>query len=254
MNISMSRTLRPNSTPSASPAESSRTLPLVIVLSTLLFAALCAAGYFYYQYQKSPQVADAKEIVALKKTVGDFFMLPEGEEPTLATVTDKEKLVDQPFFSRAENGDKVLIYSNAGRAVLYRPSTHKIVDVTSVNVSPSIKEAEQNAPATESAVPASLEEDAAVTITLYNGSTKSGITTMVEQKIVATFPQATIAKKEAASQNTYKKTIVVDPNGQHTDLARRLAELLGGSVAAKPDAEVDAGTDLLVIVGSDQIQ
>ena len=62
--------------------------------------------------------------------IGKLFALPQDEAPTLATVTDKEKIKDQPFFLRAENGDKVLFYTRFGRAILYRPSEDKIIDVT----------------------------------------------------------------------------------------------------------------------------
>lgn len=254
----MPRVIKSNPTLAVSPIPASnRALPLVMVLSTLLFASLCAAGYFYYQYQQSPRVADAKEIAELKETVGGFFMLPEGEEPTLATVTDREKLADQPFFERAENGDKVLIYSSSGRAILYRPSSKKIVDVTTVNVQqpPS----PESVPAEVTSAPASQDDsnqsnDSSATVALYNGSKKIGITNVLEQKINQFFPWATVTKKETAQLDTYDKTVVIDMTGKLTDAAQKLAESLGGVVGPKPQGETDSGTELLVIVGNDQTE
>lgn len=82
----------------------------------------------------STSMMDEKESLAIVAKVGKLISLPKGEEPTVATVTDKEKLSDQPFFKDAENGDKVLIYKQSSKAILYRPSTNKVIDVTSVNI------------------------------------------------------------------------------------------------------------------------
>ncbi len=259
----MPRTLK-TAAPAAPAPVSNKTLPLVIVLSTLLFAAMCAAGYFYYQYRQSPRVADAKEIAELKERVGSVFMLPDGEEPTLATVTDREKLADQPFFQRAENGDKVLIYSASGRAILYRPSAEKIVDVTSVNVN---QPAPETAPQAEAVAvqpaetaPAVLGEtttggvETPVTVALYNGSGRVGVTQSIESKLTVSFPKAVVTKKETAKQSDYAETVVVDVTGKNTDAAQAIATLLGGTVAARPDGEADSGTDILIIVGNDQNQ
>ncbi|PIR80160.1 MAG: hypothetical protein COU25_01495, partial [Candidatus Levybacteria bacterium CG10_big_fil_rev_8_21_14_0_10_35_13] len=59
--------------------------------------------------------------------------------PTIATITDKSQLSTQPFFNNAVDGDKVLVYANAKKAILYRPSTDKIIEVAPVNItSPSV--------------------------------------------------------------------------------------------------------------------
>lgn len=125
-------------------AKSKRSLPVALVLTVLLFVAIGVAGYFYWQYRNTASVKEAKEIEDLTKEISQSFLLSENETPTLATVTDKEKLAGQPFFQKSENGDKVLIYSQSGRAVLYRPSLKKIVDITSVNINPQTT---QNTPA-----------------------------------------------------------------------------------------------------------
>ncbi len=66
--------------------------------------------------------------------VGKLIDLPKDETPTIATITDISKLKDQPFFANAKNGDKVLIYTNAKKAILYRPSENRIIEVGAVNI------------------------------------------------------------------------------------------------------------------------
>src|SRR3989344_6188702 len=43
------------------------------------------------------------------KRVGKLVDIEGDERPTIATVTDPERLRDQPFFAKAKKGDKVLI-------------------------------------------------------------------------------------------------------------------------------------------------
>ena len=68
--------------------------------------------------------------------VGKLIVLPSGETPTVATVTDPTKLPDQPFFANAKSGDKVLIFTAAKEAILYRPGTNIIVDTTPISTGP----------------------------------------------------------------------------------------------------------------------
>ena len=87
--------------------------------------------------QQTQEQAKPEEVKHVVEEVGKLIVLPEGEEPTLATITDKEKLKDVSFFSKAENDDKVLIYVNARKAFLYRPSTQKIIEVATLNLNTS---------------------------------------------------------------------------------------------------------------------
>ncbi|MDO8529925.1 MAG: hypothetical protein Q7S10_00725 [bacterium] len=114
---------------------SKRVLPAI--LSVALIVAVGAAGYLYwqnFQLQKNPQVLAQEETQELVAKVSNLMVLPEGETPTIATVSDPEKLKDQPFFTKAVKGDKVLIYTNAKKAILYSPATNKIVEVAPINI------------------------------------------------------------------------------------------------------------------------
>ncbi len=82
----------------------------------------------------NPEQAAKEEVKRIVGEVGKLYALPDGEEPSVATVSDKSKLADQPFFAKAENGDVTLIYTKAKLAVLYRPSSKQIVNVSSVNI------------------------------------------------------------------------------------------------------------------------
>ena len=101
-----------------------------------------AGGAAFYFYQKTPiyfqkaepEVAAHKEVLDLVAEVGKLIVLPEGEIPTAATVSDPEILKDQPFFKNAKVGDKVLIYTNAKKAYLYDPAAHKLIEVAPLNL------------------------------------------------------------------------------------------------------------------------
>ncbi len=69
----------------------------------------------------------------LVEEVGKIIELPQ-ETPTIATVSDVEKLRNQTFFSKAQNGDKVLIFTDSKKAILYRPSEKRIIEVGIVNI------------------------------------------------------------------------------------------------------------------------
>lgn len=263
----MARTAKTEITREAPAPKQNRALSAIIVLAVLLLVAVGIAGYFYYQYKyATPIQSQADDVASLTKILGEMMELPTGETPTLATVKDREKLADQPFFQKAENGDKVLIYTDSGRAILYRPSTGKIVDVTTVNVNtpPPTTTSDATAPqapetaGVTAAMPASDAPDTGekvaiqeISIALYNGSTKIGVTNTLEDEIKAKFPDVEIVAKEKAGKNDYQGTLVVDLSGGNADLAKSLADSFGGTIGTLPAGETaPENTDILIIVGN----
>ena len=112
-------------------------LGLVILSGGLAFyfyAQSSEARHQYSELKQNPQKITEEEVRQLVAKVGRLMILPEGETPTVATVADPEKLKDQPFFANAKVGDKVLIYTNSKRAILYDPSADKIVEVAPLNI------------------------------------------------------------------------------------------------------------------------
>jgi hypothetical protein len=76
----------------------------------------------------NPQSVVQKQTQQLITKVGSLMQLPSGETPTVAEVSDATQAKQQSsFFANAQNGDRVLMYVKAGEAILYRPSTNKII-------------------------------------------------------------------------------------------------------------------------------
>ncbi len=113
--------------------------PLLICFSliALVVVLLVTSVYFYRKYRRlntgAPAVSQ-KETEALVAQVGKLIILPSDETPTIATVSDPDKLKNQAFFIDAKVGDKVLIYTNAKRAILYDPKAKKIVNIAPINI------------------------------------------------------------------------------------------------------------------------
>lgn len=105
------------------------------VLILLLVVAVATTGYFLMKSDKTAiGVSDQMDVSKLLEQVSELTFLPLGEEPTVATVTDIGQLKDQAFFANAQVGDKVIIYTKAKKAILYRPSADKIVEIAPLNL------------------------------------------------------------------------------------------------------------------------
>jgi hypothetical protein len=109
----------------------------------ILLIAVLPAFYFYNRSKQAeqrlndPNTANQKVIDEVVKKVGRHILLPTGEQPTLATVSDVSKVKSQPFFVNSNNGDKVLVYTQARKAILYRPSKDIIIEVAPLNIDSS---------------------------------------------------------------------------------------------------------------------
>lgn len=109
----------------------------LLILFLLVIVCGGTAYYFFAKYRnlkENPEAITQEETEKLVEEVGRLMLLPPGETPTVATVNDPEALRSQPFFKNAKRGDKVLIYSNAGRAILYDPVAGKIIEVATINI------------------------------------------------------------------------------------------------------------------------
>jgi cytoskeletal protein RodZ len=112
-----------------------RLLPIILIV--LIIGLAGVATYFFLQYnaiKNNPELVTEQETKDLTTRVGKLIVLPSDETPTIATVEDKTKLTNQAFFSAAENGDKLLIYTKAQKAIIYRPSTNQIINVGPLSI------------------------------------------------------------------------------------------------------------------------
>ncbi|MBP7007111.1 MAG: hypothetical protein KBB16_03570 [Candidatus Pacebacteria bacterium] len=82
----------------------------------------------YSMKPEAPKDVAQAEIDSITEKVGLLMDIP-AESPTIASISDASKLRGQAFFAKAQNGDKVLIFNAAQKAVLYRPATNKIIEV-----------------------------------------------------------------------------------------------------------------------------
>ena len=127
-----------------------------IVAGLISLAFVFEAGR-YSVYYMHPELTSAEQASKVLKKVGELIQLPVGETPTMATINDAVSAKKaQPFLANAENGDILIIYPNAQEAIVYRPSTNKLIVVGPVNNSSGSKQV--SAPVSASATTSSTND------------------------------------------------------------------------------------------------
>ena len=130
-----------------SPSSSGRNKLTIVTIAVMVLLALIA-GYFFWQYTKLKANPDAAAQETTQRLVGKvekLYQLPN-EKPTVAQINDKDKLKEQPFFKSAQNGDYLLIFTNAKLAVLYREGENKLINVGPIAITPQQAAEQQKKP------------------------------------------------------------------------------------------------------------
>lgn len=245
---------------------------LFILYTLIIVAGLSgsAAGIYYYnKYQitekrfREAAVVSQQDVQALVEKVGKLIKLPDDELPTVATVTDLERLKNQPFFAQAKVGDKVLLYPQAKKAILYDPIDNVIIEVGPL-VIPTITPFE--ASSTESGTIAFGDEERVsgidttgtinqpLKIAIYNGTTTASLLNDFGNELTGKIKNAIVTIKSNSQKRDYAKTVVIDLTGKNKLATENIAKTLNLEVAALPsDENAPEGNDLLIILGLDRL-
>ncbi len=173
------------------------------------------------------------EIQKTLRQVSRHIVLPD-ETPSLATVKDPSQVKDQ-FLKQSKIGDKVLIFSKAGKIILFRPSINRIVDVGTVSIDPALIEAK------------------GARVIIRNGSSLAGAADIAATKLKQLYPNLGSIKIEAASRSTFDMTIGIDlsTDQKFLEFATGSAQVFGGQAGIVPIGEQKPiNTDVLIIIGN----
>ncbi|TXI33751.1 MAG: LytR family transcriptional regulator [Candidatus Moraniibacteriota bacterium] len=224
----------------------------LIIAILIALGILIVGGFWFFNKQKSSsnQTTAESEIKDLTEKVGKLMDLPKDEAPAVATVSDVSKLEGQDFFKNAKNGDKVLAYTKNKKAIIYRPSENKIIEVAFYNPpvadNPVSSGSAQQDMAGTKATPTSA---AKVSVVVYNGTKTAGLAKSKGSEISSDFDQVEITSTGNASGD-FEETLVVDISGKNKTLVGEIAKKLNGKVGAMPSGETKPSSDILVIIGS----
>lgn len=206
---------------------------ILVVVGVVLLAVLLSV-YLFQRFMAKKKTSDT-----LAK-VGAHVLIPTNEMPTIATVSDKNDLRDQVFFKEAENGDILLVYNQTKKAILYRPSIDKVINITTVNVSGTNLQSDSSADQTL--------KNSQFTVAIFNGTTTVGLASQMERQLKNDLPNIEIVAKENAGAS-YTENIVIDLGGTKSQEAEYIAKFIGGTVSQLPETERTPEADILIILG-----
>jgi hypothetical protein len=203
--------------------------------SIILIIAIVAFGWSFISYQNAKQEIayltdpeakeelNQQEIAQVVAKVGRLMVLPEDEEPVVATITDAAALSEQQeFFKGATDGDKVVIYKS--KAVIYNPERNLIVNVGPVNI--------QGATAS--------------TVEVRNGSETQGAALEVADDLKES--GYIVNEPQFASRSDYSDYLLVNLSGKNVSA---LEEQYGvTAITELPEGEANSQADIVLIIGN----
>jgi len=243
---------------------------LGIIMVIGAFGGILAGIYFYTKYQaaqtalQSATTNSLEEKKTLVEKVGKLINIPTDEEPTIATVTDLERLKNQPFFAKAKVGDRVLLFTKNKKAYLYDPVANKILEVgpliipTDASGSATVlgttraPQPKADRPLADTPTPTPIS----IQVVLYNGTEDPQAVKTMEQRMKSvTGVKFSIVGRENTVQKEYANSLLVDVSGKYSAETKAIGATLKIGIGPLPDGEKKPeNTDFVIIVGLDRPQ
>jgi len=239
---------------------------LIALSLVLLFSVLG-----YYNNKTSENIDDSSLLSTLSKVI----ILPN-EEPSVITLTEdnKNELIKKyNHFTNSKIDDKLLIFKDAKKGILYRPSDSLIVEVvgleftntanprtTARSVTPSVNTATAKNPEVTDANPTKKETPVEkkivqkltnISVVLLNGTTINGLTLKADPILAKSLKTHKVSVRDNAAVQTYKKSVVVYLAPEYKEAAENLAKEMGVTaqkVVPSTQPKPTAG-NILVILG-----
>ncbi|MCA9327193.1 hypothetical protein KDA14_01570 [Candidatus Saccharibacteria bacterium] len=113
--------------------QKKRKIPRWITFASLGLSMLAIAGTVTIVLLGNKRPADLNDVHVVVAKVDALYQLPTDEAPALLTVTDTTK-ISSNLAKKVQNGDKLLIYQKNQQAIIYRPSSNKIIGIIPVDI------------------------------------------------------------------------------------------------------------------------
>lgn len=224
---------------------------LIVTMILVVVFAIGGGGYWFFQQQGESSGEQNRTIASETETkeetkqllakIGELILLPNDEDPTIATITDVETLKqEQVFFKNAKEGDVLVMYPQKSKAILYNPTENVIVNVGKVYIEDSAEETE---PVDEEQEPLTLE--------IRNGTEQKGLAGDLRDEITKNEYYDVIDVADA-TRGDYEEIILVDTGvdeSKKTLLQVLRDELDAQIVEDMPEGEEDTEAEVLLIIG-----
>ena len=217
---------------------------ILIIVTIVIVATLIYFGWSWWNLKKQVDTLlrpegieelQKKQTEELLEKMNKHIVLPDDEEPIIATVTDAEALKkESDFYALAKNDDVVVIYIRAKKAFLFDPFANRVL-----NVGPVITD--ENTEETQ------VDEDA-VSVEVRNGTELDGRGEEVAQQISNLDGNFEVLPATNADKK-YTETVIVN-NGANPELLAKIETELGTiALTIVPEGERSSSAKILVLIG-----
>lgn len=194
----------------------------------------------------------SEENIKVLEELGKLVDLPTDETPVIATVIDKSKLSNEPFFAKAINDDVVVIYPETKVAYIYRPSTNKVIDFTRVALADNTVDNTQGMSTTSSNTSQSeankSNAETTFTIKIYNGNETTDYASVMEPVIKEKYGNNAVVSKAGLTTGRYSETLVCMTGESYRMKAEEIALMSGGTINTCPPGENTTDANIVLIL------